>query len=889
MTQIYLYRVDITKAKNAKIEAIRNYLAVHGRTNPIEVQYQQIALNKTIKLDLAQAQVGKAVYNYLEIYQDSKSFYFFIDKATWKSTSTVEFELTLDTVNTFSSDFTFNKKTHITRQHKDRLKPQLIIDTESIPVYDDPYPVGKTYIIANKWTNLVFETTRLYTDDTAGQLTLIKYQNNKVVGEWPDIWFVGRLINDQTDEHYWQVFDYDGDIINYSDDEMKDDNDRGIYWAIRFDDNQEIFSQNVAWPSLFAGEANIKWYRVIDQVPEGINPPQFKVSEETINETGPLWNLVYITEQAYDPDNPEAFTVANPLHCYLYPETSISDFVVQRSEAATYTAADLTEGQYYFFIPYYVVPEWTKQADLSKYFFSHGMINPKPNLNYQIKINIEGTAFSTFDVREATWNWQEYAGAKHAKLTQVPKWVILYKSGDTTRMYECTYVKNSVGYYNKIEVNRQVVLTANWSISFITTDTDVRPYRCSINPSTATYLRYWNDVRSNSTMTLWTFGQIQTLNRVRAMSSTLKTDSRVMKIIQLPYIPLPKIYDSTYGYVYDINGWQFNTTVSAFEKIDVEADTDSNILLDFDPVEPLQALTVSSEVNRNDLYESKIYNSEFYTPKFVYDSFSYNYNLENVDINALQADNTTTNIDYKVSNTFSGNFLFGMKVPLIRSTSDYDNIVIVNRNNEKPVYTSAFMNYVRSGYNWDVKNKNLQLTKSIISGTMNTVQAGAIGFTQGGWAGAAVGAGSQATKEIIGTIFNQISADNNIKQKLDETSRQSVSVNNCDDINLLNYYTNGNKAKYCIYQCSDNLKSMLLDLFYYFGYTDNVYEIPNLNSRKWFNYIECDPVFNEEANTPYKEYLEDIKQRYQAGITVYHNINGSWDLGQVKENWETSL
>lgn len=150
MTQIYLYRVDITKAKNAKIEAIRSYLTVHGRTNPIEVQYQQIALNKTIKLDLAQAQVGKAVYNYLEIYQDSKSFYYFIDKATWKSTSTVEFELTLDTVNTFSSDFTFNKKTHITRQHKDRLKPQLVIDTTSLPAYDDPYPIGKTYVIANE-------------------------------------------------------------------------------------------------------------------------------------------------------------------------------------------------------------------------------------------------------------------------------------------------------------------------------------------------------------------------------------------------------------------------------------------------------------------------------------------------------------------------------------------------------------------------------------------------------------------------------------------------------------------------------------------------------------------------------------------------------------------
>jgi len=83
---------------------------------------------------------------------------------------------------------------------------------------------------------------------------------------------------------------------------------------------------------------------------------------------------------------------------------------------------------------------------------------------------------------------------------------------------------------------------------------------------------------------------------------------------------------------------------------------------------------------------------------------------------------------------------------------------------------------------------------------------------------------------------------------------------------------------------------MLLDLFYYFGYTDNVYGVPNLNTRRWFNYIECVPVFNEEADTPYKEYLDDIKERYQAGITVYHRVGYStYDLNQEKENWERSL
>lgn len=124
-TTITLYKqCKITKDRNARVENIGQYFNTFSSTNKLvfdNCQYQKIELNKAIKLELPQAQVGKETYNYLDVYQDSKHFYYFIDKANWKSTTTVEFECTLDTVNTFASDFTFNKKTHITRQHKDRL------------------------------------------------------------------------------------------------------------------------------------------------------------------------------------------------------------------------------------------------------------------------------------------------------------------------------------------------------------------------------------------------------------------------------------------------------------------------------------------------------------------------------------------------------------------------------------------------------------------------------------------------------------------------------------------------------------------------------------------------------------------------------------------------
>ena len=82
---------------------------------------------------------------------------------------------------------------------------------------------------------------------------------------------------------------------------------------------------------------------------------------------------------------------------------------------------------------------------------------------------------------------------------------------------------------------------------------------------------------------------------------------------------------------------------------------------------------------------------------------------------------------------------------------------------------------------------------------------------------------------------------------------------------------------------------MIADLFYYTGYKHNKLEKPNLTSRYWFNFIQCSPVFNEEGASPYNDYIDDIKARYEAGITVYHSHNGVYDWDQELENWEVSI
>ena len=45
---------------------------------------------------------------------------------------------------------------------------------------------------------------------------------------------------------------------------------------------------------------------------------------------------------------------------------------------------------------------------------------------------------------------------------------------------------------------------------------------------------------------------------------------------------------------------------------------------------------------------------------------------------------------------------------------DYDRLIYVNRNNEVSTYDNAYLNYIRTGYNYDVKNKNRNIASSIL-------------------------------------------------------------------------------------------------------------------------------------------------------------------------------
>ena len=170
-------------------------------------------------------------------------------------------------------------------------------------------------------------------------------------------------------------------------------------------------------------------------------------------------------------------------------------------------------------------------------------------------------------------------------------------------------------------------------------------------------------------------------------------------------------------------------------------------------------------------------------------------------------------------------------------------------------------------------------------GTGLNAVGGAVSLATGNAYGAAK-FGSGLTGGIAKNIASNMQAERNIEEKLDTLKVQATSVSNCDDVDLLEAYSN-NKAKLKTYKVDNRTKEELFDLFYYEGYKTNVHKVPNIDNRYWFNYVKCDPVF-KSTGMIYNRFIDDVKMRYNNGVTVYHH-HGDWDWNQDRENWESFI
>ena len=764
-------------ANNSQFET---YLQTCWKETTNNFQYIKHDLFISIKVAKPQSAIAEInpayPYNYVSIKNsdDDRTFYYFIAAANWKAQMTVELSLAMDTVATYWDQISFNDKTTLIREHKDRfVVPSSDIYVNSVltrKVDDVDEGVNTTQIKDQTITIL----------DTA-------LPNSTVRPRLQNLWY----------------------LVYRSEFEGLDKNQNPVNCYLCADENLTV-------------EDN----------------PYVHWNTEDLDTTKCYFIL--------NTDNPENAT----LTAYNHVQSTSKSHYIEQEEGATDT-------YYRIFKIYYVSNRW--RADFMRY-----------------NQNDAYAATDAIDADELVFS----GGLKY--VMEVP----LSEIGTPSAVTNYYYILSKAYQYGIR------ILTGN----------------------------------NNE-------GQILSIK------SFDKTDSRILKIIELPYCLEDSIsYNQTTGYwTYDSNVWtlsgghlKLNDLDASFERFlgRFEIPNMNYTITDLNQLRPA--------ATRNDDLESKIYHSAISPVKFVYDSFAIDYAREKYTHTNVMPEAEYA-IDFKQTNTINSKLGFKVRTTTGRykEDQDFDNLLLATRNNESMIYNSEYLNYVRTGYNYDKKVNDLQATQSIInsvlgvgfgtlrtfgvkqdvvsgkSATYNYIQTLSEGQRNrelnnpANWtkmnqefaetqkvkssvaSSLGIGALSSGISSIVNTGFTIAQNHYTMEGKLAQLKAQSISTAGSDDLDLMKWYSD-NTLKEITYKPVEPVKEALLDMFYYAGYScNNIKGLPDMYSRTNWNFIQCEPVLQPVNETNiYQKYLDDIKERFAIGLTVFHNAT---DFNQVSNNTEISI
>ena len=586
---------------------------------------------------------------------------------------------------------------------------------------------------------------------------------------------------------------------------------------------------------------NYTRFRNIDHITENINPllqcgdaEGLKIEDNTtLLQTS--WYLLY--RNVNDP-SPDSYT--NPVECYLIPEDSgikvDSGYIANGRLIPSY----LEDGFYYFF----EVPSG------QTYTFSNGVAITRYAGNTSIMITKTGEKMNTTIfavINGELLVMRAYDDISYINISPLPAHF---------------YVTNTIFYLNASDVN------------------------------TMTF-----DNEFNNSLSYKTLDDITQVDR---------TDAKNIKLIKIPYCPYDFTVSSNVIKTSVSPEWEVvnlvqasGGTITCLKLKDLNTDLHSSITVNSSDRNPLPSLKMSNfrpdltDLRKDASFESKLFNSEFYQPTYVYDSFSFKIQLEKCDIDSYISSRSLV-INFDMTRTINSKFMFTFTSYYLRNANEnYAKYMPIARNNEEALYNVPYINYVRTGYNYDIKAKNLSNTSNII-GTI--LSAGSIGasllFPSAPLKVAGVVSGVVSlANSVKNTIQTAVSNENTIKQKLLQAENQAASVSGSDDVDLMSVYAE-NRIKYLVYEPTAVMKDLLFKLFFYAGYNSNRLGIPTHNNRVNFDYLEADAVIEATNKNMTEEIITELINSYKNGVTFIHRTNrilNTWDLEQKFENWEKSL
>ena len=299
-----------------------------------------------------------------------------------------------------------------------------------------------------------------------------------------------------------------------------------------------------------------------------------------------------------------------------------------------------------------------------------------------------------------------------------------------------------------------------------------------------------------------------------------------------------------------------------------------------------------AQVRAYDGLDPKCFHSDFCTMKFGYDNF----NLP------LKAELIKKFSSLTIKVVYSEAMLARFALIIENPTAVYNieeeainGVMYVARNNEVPLYTSAYLDYINLGYNYDVKAKERAVRAAEIkTGASILSTAAGIGGTIAGIAsqnyivaGMSVAATIAGIVQTITSVQGQIEAnDESINRHLSEVERQGVSVRNADDYSIAQEY-GGDKILFYIFQPETRVRTLLNRLFKLFGYASDNYGVPSVNTRKYWNFLQADIDLSQTSymlrGLP-KNIRETLIEKYHDGVTFLHGLNP--DFAQTQNNYE---
>lgn len=584
-------------------------------------------------------------------------------------------------------------------------------------------------------------------------------------------------------------------------------------------------------------------YPVVDASPESFSTmPMTRTSSSQLFTDLGNWYLVYRTKT----DQSSQELAENPVTCYCVPEKAQA-VKTHSVGIVTWEAGEFTQD-----VAYAVSSAQLKTFSVKIGSGSGAWDSPS---------NLEG--YSAWILYSATYKKfylkffkSEYSGSSSTTTAR-------QLEGDSITFVECEKLyKQDWDYANMIDVNT----SSTW------------PHEGTMN--------------LDEPLTLSAGTAYNTTDYFENWYNSNKTDGRLIKIRQLPYPPFELQYTKvgTQTLLVIPDNWTLTPdrilqfTGSAFKKYAL-GKIRPQWLPEFD-----SGVVAADEPSITD--ETKLFNSSFSTFKVVYDTNTWVLQPERLN-DPEEGDGIT--VQYKVSDGMDNGLGFEFATAGDQQyDTDFGEYLMTDRGTDIPYFTSEYLNYLRYGKFYDEQAAAQSVAgaaASAIGATATTAASLAFAGAQaigasGGLPGMVVGAIVGAVSGLVSLTSTVSTAYNNINAKIDAYKQQASSVSGTSNVSLFNMYS-GNFLLSLTYEPIDQFKEMLYQYFRLFGYATDEYGIPNLSTRHWVEYVQCEPVF--KGDMLWNEFKDDIKTRMALGFRVFHKNNDTYDLTCSKANWENDI